>query len=853
MTAAIVPTLRVLTPPHGGRDTRVGRDRLELLAALIGGPRFDPLLRPDLIVLPRDHPVFGWGCRVAGCLRARQDNKDLCNGHTELLAEARAGGLGRAAFVRGAQPLDESENVEPPPCRICQVRPSRNIRLRLCGRHGDAWATLQHRQPVRDFESWLAGQQPAPGFGECQVRVCTSLAASSLGLCSGHENRYRRAGCPGRQRGKGRAVRFDDEAAFRSWCARVDAVWRPGRLNLVGLSPLLAAEVKYGMFVHGQQPHHSMWPLRWLQGFANRCRAHGVESVMAVEPAGCPNTDRMIVTEIRNQVRLVYYSPADTRDAGFIEFDHFGARLPARGSFWDLTMVSQRWLRDALWDYFAGLMRRPKPPRSDTPYDGARRACAELSAYLELEAPEGGHDPTRLRAEHMHAFVADQRHRARNGLPSLGIRRRDGTAAPASDISRSIGANYIRKVLRQSLDCGAVARIGLAREFVVAAPAGGVEPNRTRRPFPDDVARALADEANLAVLADVHDRHDGGIRLIWEALVYTGRRPSEVIRLSLDCVGRYSGLPMLWHDQTKVGNYEEAIRIPEVLYDKLRERQRVAIERFEYRHGRPPTDAERARMVLFPSPQRNRYLTRPATYTWFHRHFRAWVDGLELGTWVPHQARHTLATRLLANGAALHHIRRYLGHVSTRMTEHYAKIALSEIDDVLGRVWVAGPGAPNPGELLTNGAAGLSRERAEALAIDLSRRSTPTEGGFCTFQPVVDGGACPWKLNCEGCDKFVMSGADLLYWRRKREQWMAIAERAPDDATADYLHQVFAPTARAIDGLEKALAGLGLLDDALALDLRRPQDYFHRIWSTAFRVAQLADAHDEHPAKEAEL
>ena len=31
-----------------------------------------------------------------------------------------------------------------------------------------------------DFESWLADQQPAPGFGECRVRVCTSQAASAL-------------------------------------------------------------------------------------------------------------------------------------------------------------------------------------------------------------------------------------------------------------------------------------------------------------------------------------------------------------------------------------------------------------------------------------------------------------------------------------------------------------------------------------------------------------------------------------------------------------------------------------------------------------------------------------------------
>jgi hypothetical protein len=62
------------------------------------------------------------------------------------------------------------------------------------------------------------------------------------------------------------------------------------------------------------------------------------------------------------------------------------------------------------------------------------------------------------------------------------------------------------------------------------------------------------------------------------------------------------------------------------------------------------------------------------------------------------------------------------------------------------------------------GHAGVRREQAQALAIDLSRRSTPAEGGFCTFPPVIDGGACPWNLDCHNCDKFVLSGADLLYW-----------------------------------------------------------------------------------------
>ncbi|RSM35741.1 integrase [Amycolatopsis balhimycina DSM 5908] len=319
------------------------------------------------------------------------------------------------------------------------------------------------------------------------------------------------------------------------------------------------------------------------------------------------------------------------------------------------------------------------------------------------------------------------------------------------------------------------------------------------------------------------------------------QRCGEVLKLRLDCIGRYHGLPMLWHDQTKVGNYNEAIRIPEVLYARLDKRRTKSLRLFENNNGYQPSPEQREAMALFPTKARNRDGARSVSYTFFNGHFKLWVIGLALGSAVPHQARHTLATNLLRAGASLAHIRRYLGQVSDRMAEHYTKVAHSDLEDVLNAVWVAGPGSTNPGELLAGASKPLKREEALALALDLSRRSTPADGGFCTFQPVVNGAACPWKLDCENCDKFVLSGADLLYWRRKQEQWRSIAERAPDDATANYLHQVFEPTARAIEGLEKALASLGLLDEALALDLRRPQDYFHRIWSTNFRANDLAD------------
>lgn len=423
-----------------------------------------------------------------------------------------------------------------------------------------------------------------------------------------------------------------------------------------------------------------------------------------------------------------------------------------------------------------------------------------------------------LERELVDSFVADQRHRGLQGIHGLATNLRCGHPVKVSDNSIRAGLNWNLKVMRWALDEGHAERLGLPVDFITAFPYGNIRPASPRQPFSDDVARALVDKQNRCQLAADHDANDVGIRDIWEAMVFTGRRSCEIVGLRLDCLGRYQGLPVLWHDQTKVGNFDEAVRIPERLYERFKQRQQTTLLRFEARHGRQPTKAERRELVLFPSRVRNPTGRKSLTPSHFGSVFSIWVERLDLGAAVPHQARHTLATRFLAAGADLHHLRRFLGHVSVQMTEHYAKISPSAIDDALARVWVAGPGAPEPGKLLATNLDPTDPTAARAMAINLSRLSTPAEGGMCTFQPVVLGEACPWKLDCTGCDHFVMSGADLVYWRRKREQWYSIAERAPDDATAIYLREVFAPTARAIDGLEQALAGLGLLDEALDLD-----------------------------------
>ncbi|MCQ9179785.1 hypothetical protein KMT30_12245 [Streptomyces sp. IBSBF 2953] len=193
---------------------------------------------------------------------------------------------------------------------------------------------------------------------------------------------------------------------------------------------------------------------------------------------------------MQQALRKIYFTPSDTRDAGYIETEHFGVRFPHRSSYVDLTCITQRWLRDLLWDHIADVLRSPTCPRSAQPVDFVRRAAAELCASLEAEAPGGGHDPTVLRGEHVHRFVADLRNRERLGLTFHGQARLDGRKSKVTENSRRLVFNYGRSLLRGALDSGA------PRESVWTAPSSppcrsaararpaAATPSPTRSPAP---------------------------------------------------------------------------------------------------------------------------------------------------------------------------------------------------------------------------------------------------------------------------------------------------------------------------------------------------------------------------------
>lgn len=224
--------------PGDHNRSRVTRDRLELLTALITAPGFDPLYRADIIAIPPQHPVYAWECVVADCERVRRSGTNLCHRHAREWHSAQHAGSSRAEFLRTATPMPMISGIDMGVCLICPDRPATSARTGLCDRHDDRWRRhLAAGGTNGDLEDWLRQQVVFPGYGICRVLTCSGPALTPLGLCEQHRARYHAEGRPGgatlprlwqrqfEKYGKPVPVSYVDETAFRRWCATAAAAY----------------------------------------------------------------------------------------------------------------------------------------------------------------------------------------------------------------------------------------------------------------------------------------------------------------------------------------------------------------------------------------------------------------------------------------------------------------------------------------------------------------------------------------------------------------------------------------------------------------------------------------------------
>ncbi|MDX3540163.1 tyrosine-type recombinase/integrase [Streptomyces sp. MB09-01] len=115
--------------------TRVGRDRLELLTALIDAPAFDPLFRDTLIFIPPHHPVYAWQCAVDDCKRIRRQPQPVQHAQPGVGA-GRADGADQASLHGTATALPAARGVDYGRCLLC---PAVSPTTRLCQQHQTRW------------------------------------------------------------------------------------------------------------------------------------------------------------------------------------------------------------------------------------------------------------------------------------------------------------------------------------------------------------------------------------------------------------------------------------------------------------------------------------------------------------------------------------------------------------------------------------------------------------------------------------------------------------------------------------------------------------------------------------------
>lgn len=818
--------------PVASVDDLFRLDPLARFEALIAGPNFDDYLRAEPITFPPDHPIFGTSCGVAGCAGHSTQAEWWCTRHGQARRDALRQGIGEAEWLTSATPYPPRQRPSDgrrPACRFC---PERDAAARdLCRQHE---MRLYHarRKPGFDEEQWAAQQVAFPGAGDCRVAECPRRAEREPGLCPNHRDAWVAAG------------RLEGPE-LESWLATRSAYPVAGLLPLAGLPALVATEIRYGLWTHTRSGAPARWHPMWLRTLVKSCERTGVGSLTELNPSDRgwtpqPEAVNRVLREMLKDIMPVHRTRADTRDLGYLDTNYWGFRYPNRRSPFDLRSIPQRWLRDITWDFLAAQLDAPGHPRTQGPFEQVRRSVVCLGAYLRDCVPGGGADPVSLTESTAREFVADLRRCVSEGRPLRGLFNVRGEPSVATEVTYPLTLNAVRRVLRWALESGAAAAAGLRREFVVAVPPGGGTTFRNPRPFSDEVLRALSDPTNIAVLHAM-DGSDLGLADIWSIQVRCGRRIGEVVKLRLDCVGEHLGRTWLWVDMTKVGKLDYAIQVPGDVYDLVRARQAKTVERFRRRHGAEPTASQRRAIALFPSPVTNPSFERSISASKFTVSFKAWIESeqVRLPGHTTHQARHTLATRLVNAGASMAHVKRVLGHVSERMGDSYVLIAGSQVEPFLQQVWVTGPGNPEPGRIVLT-PSDAERSAAEALMVDLA--AVPIEHGLCTYKPVVGGFDCPFGRRCDACEHFVITGADYAYWKRQEERWATLAEGAPAPAARDYIYGAFERSSQALAGLEKALVALGLLDDAKALDLRSPhQDFFQPVWAKGWRAGDLVE------------
>lgn len=285
-----------------------------------------------------------------------------------------------------------------------------------------------------------------------------------------------------------------------------------------------------------------------------------------------------------------------------------------------------------------------------------------------------------------------------------------------------------------------------------------------------DERHLLTDAAFAQIMAGLHvlgDRvAEGGLgdpqamRALM-LLARTGRRLNEILLLDFEPLIAIDGLPpgeagedafaaKLRYQQTKIDDAPDTIFVDEEIVAIIRAQQDWVRDRIVTEPGVP-------RRYLFIRLTENRFGKRPYPDGAFQQRLNALVRRLDLRDDQDrpidfrrtHRFRHTRATSLLNAGVPLHVVQRYFGHLSPRMTMHYAQTLAATHEREFLRF-----------HKITADARELAldpRDLYDLLELD-QRADRVLPNGYCMLPPRQ---VCERGNACLTCDKFATDASFL--------------------------------------------------------------------------------------------
>ncbi len=311
---------------------------------------------------------------------------------------------------------------------------------------------------------------------------------------------------------------------------------------------------------------------------------------------------------------------------------------------------------------------------------------------------------------------------------------------------------------------------------------------------PERLPRALTGQvmAQLERAGNLDRWNNRAYRLVTIILMRSGLRITDALRLSTDCiVTDTDGAAYLRYYNHKMKR-EALVPIDEELHTLLDAQRRDVAARW-------PDSAP----FLFPRPTKNVDGTQPLASSTYRLALYRWLRRCDIRDehgkpvhFTPHQWRHTLGTELINKDVPQEVVRRILDHESPQMTAHYARLH----DTTVRRHWEQARKVDIQGDEIVLDPAGPLGDASWAKQ-RLGRATQALPNGFCGL-PVQKN--CPHANACLTCPMFITT-AEFLPQHRQQHQHILQIISAAEARGQTRLTQMNREVA---DNLEKIISAL---------------------------------------------